>query len=105
ALRGSRFEDFALAGAAFGAPAVLVFFAGVPVERAFFIIVSVQVFEGAAYFFEPPVPVVWLIADCAAEPNSFIWACMAANCERTYSAWICMASCTSLARTSRCARS
>ena len=54
-----------------------------------------------AYFLEPGC----FMADCAMEPNSFIWDCIASNWLRTNSAWICMASCMSLARTILWARS
>jgi hypothetical protein len=45
-LRAWRFEDLALAGEDFRARAALVYFAGVPIERAFFIIVSVLIADG-----------------------------------------------------------
>src|SRR3954464_1397454 len=49
------------------------------------------------------MPFAVSMADCMTDPYSFIWACMASVWVRAKSDWICVISCRSLARTSRCA--
>jgi hypothetical protein len=101
--RGSGFAT-AAGFAAFGAlpPALDGAFGPDPPLIFWFFIMSSVLRSGAYCFWSGRA---LFIADWATEPNSFIWFCMEANCERTNSAWICIASCTSFARTRRWARS